>query len=462
MKKNNLLLEYCIEVIKEMAGRRLGGRSLSRRPTTRAAAAPRKRGTRVSEETHRPIIISILDDLRKLGEDEVPEFWKGMKDFVAFERIDDTSFQRKYIKDRFLDTNDLNGLAVYNNSRDLEFINIGGRLGEYKIPVTYILASDIVESTEGVTRNNLRRKFSPSHGYMFTSVEIREKIRQAFRDIGLAAISSDIVNVYNTEAVHMKFVRLFGRMKWNDTLRQLGYTPQISEEEARNMIRANTGTIRDRDNIRGDAPGINADLEQIMASGNRAYYLEFNLDQFNKTISGFAENLGGGEEVPFTFKIIMDAWSKYSDIKGLDFLRMIYAVREGKNAEVEKELRHYIAKGYHNFIEDKITGSITGQTPRPEFIQYKITRDIEVNDQGYPTNLSDQELTMYYGAIYRDINFIEITLRHIINAQKKREKLGLNKPENAGGHVQVPMWAQKGDSVFARAFAKSWKQTHSN
>lgn len=447
-KIKSLIESYTIALLSEMRGRQRrrfgGGRpNVTNKPSTTS----NKTQNAITEYTHKPIILSILDDMADW--DEAGETYTAVKDFLAFERksSDGISFQRRYVNERFFDLNDLQGLDIYNKSRrGKEKVNIGKDQSPFDIPIVYVLASDVVENSEGLGRKSFQRRYSGQEGYMYTSTLTREKVRKAFKHLGLAAVGIDIVNIDNAEDIHNKFVKQFNRLRWNDSLRELGYTPGVSEEEASRIINQNKGVRRDREE---QSVNKRDDLLGVMASSNpRTYYLHMNKQEFDDMISQFARNISS-DDVAFTFGFVIKDWTNWADITEAEFENIVNLSMNEDYEDCMSEIRKFMARGYENFIDSQIT-------KKPEISSIKIRKNIEVDERGYPTNLTDEELTNYYGSLYRYVNFAELVLPAIIAKSKKpkpKKSFGMSSPP-------VPEWALRGTTAFDRAFVKSWRQNY--
>ena len=443
----DILFEYCkraINILEEARGRkRVGGLSMARKKP--GSARPVKQTQAFSkgdlrEVYHKPVILSILDDVS----DTELDHYLPVKDFIAFT---EPGFQENYEKKRFKDTGDAFGLFTYKMSkRDYEDIEIGRKKDPVIIPVNYVLASDIIDNSANLNDKSFKRRYGSEQGYIFTSTLTRENIQNALSKYGLSSVGIDIVDIDNDEEIEKKFVKKFNQLRWGKTLRNLGYTPGITEKEASNIIKRNQGVRRDID---AESVSKTNDLYGVMASTDpESYYLSMNKQEFDDAVEALAVMISS-EDIIFTLGFAIKNWFKWAKLSEEEMENIISLSMNGNYDEAEVEIRNFMAKGYHSFMNEKIKRDSS-------LADIKIKKQIEVDEKGYPVNLNDKELSDYYGAIYRDINFVEFVLPHII-AKSKKPKASSYNPMS---RPPVPEWALRGNTAFDRAFVKSWRQSY--
>lgn len=464
---NKLLIEYCASVIEEMrkSRRRAGGyapvKSSQKKPLTMNQRSEQNNDKSLIEEHHQPIILSILNDVSDLDESAVS--FPVSKEFIGFSKPsrEGHSMQRVYVNERFLDKNDFSKLEIYNKSRGIENIDIGTKKESYIIPVTYVLLSDILEYYSNYKSRNKKINAPDLHkrsldkrrydvaggsGLIRTSNEVKVQVLNALRHLGLVSLGSDILDLNKTDDIQQIFARQFSKLGWKDSVRKLGYSPGVSEEEASKIIKQNQGVRRDRD---ADSVSKTNDLLGVMASSNpESYYLGMNKQEFDDAVEALAVMISD-ENIIFTLGFAIKNWQTWANLSEDEMSNIISLSMTGEFDEAEVEIRKFMARGYQSFMDDKVQRD-------PELEKIRIKKEIEIDDKGYPTNLNDKELSDYYGVIYRDINFVEFVLPHIIAKSKKQKKSSYNPMSTP----PVPEWALRGNTAFDRAFVKSWRQNY--
>ena len=474
MKIEKLLEEYCYSFLKNIneAGRarkRGGGLPTPRqrkaraekqlKNVTRSQLAQQNNDKYLIENHHEPIILSVLDDVS----DTEREVYSVTKEFIGFAKpnVAGHSLQRRYVNERFLSKNDFEALEIYNKSRrDLESIDIGKSGEPFLVPITYILLSDIEDyyddfksrtrkyDAPDLKKSSLskRRYDSKEGGYMYTSNEVKVQVLNALKHLGLVSLGKDIKDISITSNIQQDFVRHFNRLGWKDSVRKLGFTPGITEKEASKVIKQNQGVRRDRD---ADSVSKTNDLLGIMASGDLdTYYLGMNKQEFDDAIEALAVMISD-PEIVFTLGFVIKNWTKCANISEQEMKEIIDLSMDHRYEEAEVMIRSFMARGYQEFMDTKVKRD-------SDLEKIRIKKEIEIDEQGYPTNLSDKELSDYYGVIYRDINFAEFVLPSIISKKKKAAKSTFNPMSTP----PVPEWALRGTTAFDRAFVKSWRQSY--
>lgn len=444
----NILVEYCkkaIDILEEAGGRKRTGQFYTATRKNPRSSKPVKQTQAFSkgdlrEDYHEPLILSILDDVSETELDHYLVF----KDFVAFA---EPGFEKNYVKKRFTDVGDAFGLFTYKMSkRDYEDIEIGRKKDPVIIPIIYVLASDIIDNSAALNDKSFKRRYSSDKGYMFTSTITRENIQIALEEYGLSSVGIDIKDIDDDEDIEKKFVSKFSILKWKKTLRRLGYTPGITEKEAYKIVQQNQGVRRD---VEAESISKTNDLHGIMASHDpETYYLSMNKQEFDDAVEALAVMISS-ENIIFTLGFAIKNWSKWAGLSEEEMENIISLSMNGNYDEAEVEIRKFMAKGYHSFMDEKIIRD-------PSLADIKIKKKIEVDEKGFPINLSDKELSDYYGVIWRDINFVEFVLPHIIAKSKKEKKSSYNPMSTP----PVPEWALRGNTAFERAFVKSWRRNY--
>lgn len=476
MKIEKLLEEYCTSFLKSIneigrGRKRAGGlpRSGQRnrlekssKNITRSQLSQQNNDKYLIENHHEPIILSVLDDVS----DTESDVYSVTKEFIGFAKPDSSghSLQRRYINERFLSKNDFDALEVYNRSRrNLETVDIGKTGEPFLIPITYILLSDIEDyysdfksrtrkyDAPDLRRSSLgkRRYDNKEGGYMYTSNEVKVQVLNALRHLGLVSLGKDIKDISIIDSIQQDFARHFNRLGWKDSVRRLGYTPGVTEKEASKIINQNKGIRRDRD---ADSVSKTNDLLGVMSSGDAdSYYLGMNKQEFDDAVEALAVMISD-PEIIYTLGFVIKNWTKCANISEQEMKEIIDLSMDHRYEEAEVMIRSFMARGYQAFMDERIQR-------HPDDEKIRIKKEIEVDDKGYPTNLNNKELTNYYGVIYRDINFAEFVLPHIIAKKKKQEKEG-KRTFNPMSTPPVPEWALRGNTAFDRAFVKSWRQNY--
>lgn len=474
MKIEKLLEEYCFSFLKNIneigRGRKRGGlptpgqrrnqaEKFVGKKVTRSQLSQQNNDKYLIQNHHEPIILSFLDDIS----DDKSDAYIVKKEFIGFAKpnVDGHSLQRRYVNERFLSKNDFEALEIYNKSRrNLESIDIGKSGDPFLVPITYILLSDIEDyyndyrsrskryDAPDLKRSSLskRRYDSKEGGYMYTSNEVKVQVLNALKHLGLVSLGKDIKDITKIKDIQQDFARHFNKLGWKDSVRRLGYTPGVTEKEASKAIKQNQGVRRD-----SSAASVSKtnDLLGVMASGDPdAYYLGMNKQEFDDAIEALAVMISDSEIV-YTLGFVIKTWSECANISEQEMKEIIDLSMDQRYEEAEVMIRSFMARGYQEFMDTKVKRD-------SDLEKIRIKKEIEIDEQGYPTNLSDKELTNYYGVIYRDINFAEFVLPSIIAKKKK----GPKSTSNPMSTPPVPEWALRGTTAFDRAFVKSWRQSY--
>ena len=281
---------------------------------------------------------------------------------------------------------------------------------------------------------------------MYTSNEVKVQVLNALKHLGLVSLGKDIKDITKIKDIQQDFARHFNKLGWKDSVRMLGYTPGVTEKEASKVIKQNQGVRRDRD---ADSVSKTNDLLGIMASGDLdTYYLGMNKQEFDDAIEALAVMISD-PEIVYTLGFVIKNWTKCANISEQEMKEIIDLSMDQRYDEAEVMIRSFMPRGYQEFMDTKVARD-------PDLEKIRIKKEIEIDEQGYPTNLSGKELTNYYGVIYRDINFAEFVLPSIIAKKKKGSKSTFNPMSTP----PVPEWALRGTTAFDRAFVKSWRQSY--
>ena len=336
--------------------------------------------------------------------------------------------------------------------------------------------------------------------YMHTSGIVKQQLSLALRDLGLVRVVKDIPAIFNDEYIEKSFSKIFNDNNWRNTLSQMGYNPGRSGSEIKKLSKV-YGMDKDSIAVASDevlmgASALNSknDLVDTIENGFAASAEKFIPSIFEL----YAIFRTDPNSVPWPFDAWLKSWNKAGQNQGSDSIYKIlddavntssseetYTTKSGKEktrtvydiGEIDDSLQEIAKVKLLNMFADRFLSWIESQSAyvRKKDAEVKLNPNdklnysrerikmaksafsdfegstIETDSAGFPTNLTDQQKSLFYFTINQDFRFKIATLPYI---KTQNNAMGYAPTPDGLSPAEARVWRSTQDAIASQHNAK--------
>lgn len=336
--------------------------------------------------------------------------------------------------------------------------------------------------------------------YMHTSGIVKQQLSLALRDLGLVRVVKDIPAIFNDEYIEKSFSKIFNDNNWRNTLSQMGYNPGRSGSEIKKLSKI-YGMDKDSivvasDEVLMGASALNSknDLVDTIENGFAASAEKFIPSIFEL----YAIFRTDPDSVPWPFDAWLKSWDKADQNQGSDSIYKIlddavntssseetYTTKSGKEktrtvydiGEIDDSLQEIAKVKLLNMFADRFLSWIESQSAyvRKKDAEVKLNPNdklnysrerikmaksafsgfegstIETDSAGFPTNLTDQQKSLFYFTINQDFRFKIATLPYI---KTQNNAMGYAPTPDGLSPAEARVWRSTQDAIASQHNAK--------